>query len=371
MTNKEKYKKAFDVLASSETITLEVNNMLNKKKKRSFIAMTTAVAIAFGTLTICAAAYINWNNGLTEKMHINEEQQKMLEDTGMVAFSDSSSTDAGVTVKVQQSITDNYFTYLSFKIEDYELVEGKDPYFESVIASVDGRNDLSWTGSFYAGMNTEIDDTVIDHEQTTEEQYVRSDGSLEYHMLLTNNKGNGFFMDKPIHIEFENIGIADRTNSVIDLKGKWTLDWKLGGSDISKNYKVNEILGDTGATVKELEISPVSIRVTSSFPRTEIINKIVTEEGVDQGTVETYPAVYKEPPYPTAIKFKDGTILKTLYGGLGYADYENKSSDNYVITYAFNQVIDIDEVESILFTKEWVENLSTATEDDYYCVRLE
>ena len=66
MTNKEKYKKAFDVLASSESISWEVENIMNKKQKKSFLVMTTAAAIAFGTLTICAAAYMNWNNGLTE-----------------------------------------------------------------------------------------------------------------------------------------------------------------------------------------------------------------------------------------------------------------------------------------------------------------
>ena len=38
MTNKEKYKKAFDVLASSETISLEADNMMNKKQKKSIFS---------------------------------------------------------------------------------------------------------------------------------------------------------------------------------------------------------------------------------------------------------------------------------------------------------------------------------------------
>ena len=73
MTNKEKYKKAFDVLASSEQISLEVENMANKKRKKSFMAITVAAVIVFGTLTVGAAAYYNWSNGLSEKLRIDEE----------------------------------------------------------------------------------------------------------------------------------------------------------------------------------------------------------------------------------------------------------------------------------------------------------
>ena len=75
MTNKEKYKKAFDVLASSEQISLEVENMANKKRKKSFMAITVAAVIVFGTLTVGAAAYYNWSNGLSEELRIDEEKQ--------------------------------------------------------------------------------------------------------------------------------------------------------------------------------------------------------------------------------------------------------------------------------------------------------
>ena len=74
------------------------------------MAITVAAVIVFGTLTVGAAAYYNWSNGLSEELRIDEEKQKMLEDTGMAAFSEVSCTDAGVTVTAQQSITDNYYT---------------------------------------------------------------------------------------------------------------------------------------------------------------------------------------------------------------------------------------------------------------------
>ena len=46
MTNKEKYKKAFDVLAASEKISLEVDQMKNKQQKSNYKrSITAAIAV--------------------------------------------------------------------------------------------------------------------------------------------------------------------------------------------------------------------------------------------------------------------------------------------------------------------------------------
>ena len=238
MTNKEKYKKAFDVLASSEQISLEVENMANKKRKKSFMAITVAAVIVFGTLTVGAAAYYNWSNGLSEELRIDEEKQKMLEDTGMAAFTEVSCTDAGVTVTAQQSITDNYYTYLSFKFEGYELEEGKEPSIENVSVTVDGSNEFSWGGSFYGGLicgpdgrAVYADGSPIDYDQPILGHYERDDGSLEYHMVLENSGEKGSFVGKPIHVEFKNLGTAGKAEHFPVLDGTWVLDWTLGGTD--------------------------------------------------------------------------------------------------------------------------------------------
>ena len=53
MTNREKYKKAFDVLAASEKIFLEVNQMKNKKQKSND---KRSIAAAVAVLVLVAAA---------------------------------------------------------------------------------------------------------------------------------------------------------------------------------------------------------------------------------------------------------------------------------------------------------------------------
>ena len=53
MTNKEKYKKAFDVLAASETISLEVDQMKNKKQKSNY---KKSIVAAIAVLVVVTAA---------------------------------------------------------------------------------------------------------------------------------------------------------------------------------------------------------------------------------------------------------------------------------------------------------------------------
>lgn len=67
---------------------------------------------------------------------------------------------------------------------------------------------------------------------------------------------------------------------------------------------------------------------------------------------------YAQAPWASGVKLKDGTLLKTLYGGPGTSGY------------AFDRVINVDEVDSIIFAKGQIDDIGEATEDDYYLVPL-
>lgn len=372
MTNKEKYKKVFDVLTSTETFSLEENVKMNKNQKKSFMAVAVTAAIAVTSITACAAAYINWSKGLTESLRISEEQQKELEESGIAVLVGVSSTDTGVTVTAQTCITDNYFTYLSFKVEGYELQEGTTPFFEKTSITVDDRTDFSWSGSFYDGLITGsngraiyADGTPIDYENTPLlGKYVQEDGSLEYHMILMKDQDKGFFIGKTIHVELENLGSAKKTEVVSELEGKWELEWTLGGADTSKEFNMNDELGDTGAIVKNVELSPISIKVLYQFPRTEI-----EEVKVEDGIIGTH-TTYAEAPDPAGVRLKDGTLLTTLCGGPGSTGYVEENSDEYRVDYAFDQVINVDDVEAVLYRKSCPEEGMPDTIDNFYVVEL-
>ncbi|MGN0354362.1 MAG: DUF4179 domain-containing protein [Muricoprocola sp.] len=341
--------------------------------KRRYMTLAVAAAAVVGTLTVCAAAYYNWNTGLTEQLRINEEQQKTLEDSGMAVFSGVSCTDAGVTVTAQQSITDNYYTYLSFKVEGYDLAEGAEPSFESISITVDGES-VSWGGGFYDGLIQGPDGLVVyadgspidyEDENLVLGKYVMEDGSLEYHAVLAKSDEKGFFVGKPIHVEIENIGTAGKAEHISDLDGKWVLDWNLGGADTSQTYLPEENLGDTETVIKQVELSPVSIKVLYDFPRKEVTEEVYLEDG----TIETYTG-FEEAPWPAGVKLKDGTLLNALYGGPGSEGYTDSTSTEYTVSYAFDRVIDVNEVEAVLFVKSYPEGEEKATEENYYVVPL-
>lgn len=344
-----------------------------KRSKKKYAMIALAATLAVGTAT-AYAAYTGWSKGLKEELRISEEQQKNLEENGMAAFSDASVTDAGVTVTAQQSITDNYYTYLSFKVDGYSVEKGVQPGFENISVTVDGKDDISWGGSFYNGtvsdengmavkadgseLETEADGSII-------ENYVMDDGSLEYHMVLAKSDEKGFFIGKKLHVEFQNLGSLAKADYTPDIEGTWALDMTLGGSDESRYTEVTQDIGDSGATVTSVELSPVSIRVTYDFPRVE-----QTEEYEDEnGEMQTFTS-YAEAPFASGVKLKDGSTIMNLYGGPGTAGYVDEESNTYVSGYAFDRVIDPSEVEAVLFRKETTNGDTETEEPEYYEVAV-
>ena len=124
-------------------------------------------------------------------------------------------------------------------------------------------------------------------------------------------------------------------------------------------------LGNSGATVTSVELSPVSIRVTYEFPRVE-----QTEEYEDEnGETQTF-TYYAEAPFASGLKLKDGSTIMNLYGGPGTAGYVDEESNTYISGYAFDRVIDPSEVEAVLFRRETTNGDTETEEPEYYEVAV-
>ncbi len=329
-----------------------------KKSRKKYM-----VAALIATLTVGAvsayAAYTNWSHGMKEELRISEEQQKNLEANGMAAFSDASVTDAGVTVTAQQSITDNYYTYLSFKVEGYSVENGVQPDFETISVTVDGQ-DVSWGGRFYDGMISGNDGMVVNADGSAPEteadgsmieNYVMDDGSLEYHMILKSHE-KGFFTGKQLHVELENLGTVAKAQYFPDIEGNWILDMTLGGADTAKYIETNEKLGDTETIVTGVELSPVSMRITYDFPKTEPRMEEFEDENGEIQTV-AWPA---QPPFAFGIRLKDGTVMKYISAGSESTGYTSEEGQEYVVSFPLDRVIDPDQVETVLFSEYDEEN---------------
>lgn len=108
----------------------------------------------------------------------------------------------------------------------------------------------------------------------------------------------------------------------------------------------------------------------NGFRSPHFYSHFITEEyELEDGTVETITE-YEQTPWASGVKLKDGTLLKTLYGGPGTSGFVDDTSNTYVIGYAFDRVINVEEVDSIIFAKGPIDDIGAATEDDYYLVPL-
>ena len=329
-----------------------------KKSRKKYVIAALVATMTVGAVS-AYAAYTNWSHGMKEELRISEEQQKNLEANGMAAFSDASVTDAGVTVTAQQSITDNYYTYLSFKVEGYSVEKGVQPDFETISVTADGQ-DVSWGGRFYDGMISGDDGMVVNADGSAPEteadgsmieNYVMDDGSLEYHMILKSHE-KGFFTGKQLHVELENLGTVAKAQYFPDIEGCWKLDMTLGGADTAKYIETNEKLGDTETIVTGVELSPVSMRITYDFPKTEPRMEEFEDENGEIQTI-AWPA---QPPFAFGIRLKDGTVMKYISAGSESTGYTSEEGQEYVVSFPLDRVIDPDQVETVLFSEYDEEN---------------
>jgi hypothetical protein len=198
-----------------------------------------------------------------------------------------------------------------------------------------------------------------------DDDYTLEDGGFEYNIIMYGSE-KGYFLDKPVHIELNDIGhYTEKAASdiVVDTKGSWSFDFILTGNASMSVYELNEPLGDSGITLLYAELSPLSASLKLDMPRVTI-----TETGIDaEGNPISYET-YKSAPQFMGIKLKDGTVQKVNAAESGR--YIDENSDIYEKTINFSAVLDIDEVESLLFLKDIHEIGQPLTEENYYVVPL-
>lgn len=334
-------------------------DMKPKKYHTKRITVLVAAVVALCAVT-AAAAVVRWSHSLSEGLQASEEQMKQLETSGMNTFVEQPCTVNGVTVTAVQSITDNYYTYIAFKVEGFELKEGESPCFENINITLDGEQNFGYDASFWDGTVSDNEGNVMNADGSklkTDENgnilldYIMDDGSLEYQIILTNSTGDpGYFIGKKIHVELENLGTSEKADFSPAADGTWAFDWTLGGADTTRVCEMDQPLEDTGAVIKRLEISPISIVAEYDFPRQTVVEECIEENG-EMGTFERYA----EPPAVKGVKLKDGTVIKYLYGGPGGGGYDGAVGSKYITREAADRIIDPDEVESVLFLKDYTQ----------------
>ena len=319
--------------------------------KRMFLVAAAVIFGAWG-VTAGAAAYMRWSKTASEGMLASEETQKKMEETKLAVPVNKSDTQNGVTVTVSQTIVDSYYAHIIFKVEGYDAGEGKQPFFETDTVVVDGydpwkdpydeKRHFGSGGDWYNGVTMGEDGRAVrisdgkplDEIEDYQDNYKLEDGSYEYRLTLTHTADKDYFMGKPIHLELHNLGTAEKEDLTNVIDATWSFDWVLEGSPEKKEYDLNASIGDTGVTVKHVEISPISLNVTYDFPK-KIYNKMDNSSGM----------LF----FPDGVRLKDGTELKTIYLGPGTNGYI--SENEYFIAFPVDRILDTDEIDALLVRK--------------------
>ena len=338
---------------------------------RKIAVCAAAAVLTVGVISAGAAVYRHWTRAFSQGLQVSEEQKKTLETTGMaVSYEDQTMTDQGITVSLEQSIVDNYFAYLVFKVEGYQVESNVQPGFETLDVLLDGERgwseedqSLSFTaaGNFYDGLIMGPDGSIQKADGSPRDQdengnfitdYMMEDGSLEYWVILDSQGNKGCFLNKEIHVEMKNIGTLASAEYFPDREGQWSFDFTLTGSDEMRSLDLEAPIGDTGMTVTHVELSPVSAYIEYQCP--------------EQNGFDAFRGVFP------GLEMADGSMYPSLWLEPGIRGPISQDSDTWVYNFSFDRILDVDQVEALLFQKPITDDdTGTWTEEDFYAVPIE
>lgn len=348
-------KKTDDALAQIRESTKPVRKV--KKESRfqggfryaQAAAIACAVLVGAGGITVTAAVVHHlWSRGMQGNIQATEEQQKDLAEQGMVTegpdLSNMEVTSEEITVKPTELIADGHFVHVAFQIAGYDLADGEEPCFEEVrvYTGEDENAEDGWvnmSGSFYNGIIANNNGEPVYEDGTPlesgdfAEHYKAEDGTLEYVMTLykTDTDPEESLLGQTIHVLLKNLGTVKKTEFMNEIDGTWKFDIPVNGKDTAKSFELNTVLENANITVLSAAISPISIRVDY-----EVTGELQTQED-DNGL-----------PTVGGVVLKDGSKVLYLLNG-GQSGYQKDSDTHAYLLATFDRVIDVDQVQSLLF----------------------
>ena len=378
----QKVEETLRSIINASNANIEEQTAATGMRRRTFrmprVAAVLAATLVFGTVSVAAGVYYRWNHGLEQTLHVAEEEKEIIEGTGVVDRSESNRTATcnGITVTVEQTLVDNYNAYAAFRVEGLVLnSETTEPSFDKYdIRLFENGKEIeygysSMGASFYNGWHIGPDGTAWNEDglraidnPSLPEVYRQKDGS---YILLMNifHDERGAFLGKEIECSFKDLGTVAKASHETTVEGEWTLRWQLKGTPDSETFQMKEALGDTGAIVTEIELSPISIRIDYNWPRQRVEK---SGEDAEAGETVSY-GEYADPPHFMGVKTADGAI-HLLIGGSGKLGYPEETGDLWQAVHALDEIILVEDVTDILFLKESWENGTVPTEENFYLV---
>ena len=313
--------------------------------------MSVAACICFillATATAAAAIHHFWGRGMSGTLKSTDVQQQTLTEQGqaivypeLTDYSSYQVTDQGVTISPDTVVVDEMFAYVSFKVSGFDISDKEEPGADvNYYLGDDKDSQSSWvngSSSFYDGIMIDDNGMGVYEDGSPLEQdgfighYLDENGDLEYVIQIQAVDGLNSILGNTLHVDFSSLGIypgkADYEERV---KGNWNFELELPTVSNAQTITVNKDVPNSNCTITTIDISPVSITVNYK------VNK----------PTDQHEDVIGIPEF-TGFVMKDGTRMPFVANGGSYG-FTDKSEENAVCSSAFDRVIDIEDVKSLI-----------------------
>ena len=355
---------------------LEAAEKTGRPSGKKFVVIALAACLVLTMLT-GAAVYTRWSTTAQTSYNPSQDIKEQAEKSGLSVMlgetkgeSDSgqvlSATDQGITITAVQSIVDNYQAQLTFRIEGFQLPEGKDPEVWPIV-TIDGQQDfyVAQTGGCFDGTTRNKAGEWVyasngqpvqfgdDEFQSAILDWVADDGSLEYTHYISFRETDGRYMGKEIAVTFHSIGVqSDKKVGMPEpqIEGNWELKWTLTGTGDNISTTLNEKIGDSDVILLDAEIGQLSLRTRYQL----------------KDYWEGWDELVEFPQAVCGVRMKDGSEHRCMSTTTGFEDQEKMI---YVVQSSMlDAILDLSQVESLMFHKGWEKDANEKNIHTFYYI---
>lgn len=301
-----------------------VYHLLNQKaaekppvRIRRAVFLAAAAIMLMGLLT-GAAVFTRWSDSAQARYNPSQEVKEQAAQSGLSVMLDENSgeilsaEDQGITITAVQTIVDQYKAEIIFRVEGFQVPEGRYPSLWPQI-TLDGSKD------FYSVMTNDF----------------RMDGeAFEYIQHITFQEPADKYFGKEIVATFDSVSIQSNEPAGFPetaVTGNWELRWTFTGTEDAIHITPDEEISDTGVVLLEASIGQKTIRTVY-----QLENYWAGWE-----TLETFQ------PQLRGVRMKDGAECSCYATTEGYQNMDDLVF--FVESSMDRNLLDLSQVDALVF----------------------